>query len=161
MHFAMVSPTQGDSEFVADLTSKRRGLRKAQVVSIGRTTAAHQTRFFGNCLDVVTVANAPRRWQTQHGFDDGGALPLSASDLQVMALHPHSLALRAAPGRHSRCNRHRLEVKYSLRRALEDPTLPLAPRSLGRLIQLPIGRAMHPMRPSQAGAWNLANCFAG
>ena len=48
----MVSPTQGDSEFVADLTSKRRGLRKAQVVSIGRTTAAHQTRFFGNCLDV-------------------------------------------------------------------------------------------------------------
>jgi hypothetical protein len=48
MRFAMVSSTQRDRKFVADLTAKRRRPRKSQVVGIGRTTAAHQTGLFGD-----------------------------------------------------------------------------------------------------------------
>ena len=44
MHLTVMSPAQRNSKFIADLTAKRRGLRKAQVVGIGRTTTAHQTR---------------------------------------------------------------------------------------------------------------------
>ena len=56
----MVPATEWDSELIADLTPKRRGLRKAEVVGVGRTTAAHQARLFGNRFDMFTVTNATR-----------------------------------------------------------------------------------------------------
>jgi hypothetical protein len=48
MHFAMMSAAERDRKLIADLAAKRSPLRKAQVMGIGRTTAADQTRLFGN-----------------------------------------------------------------------------------------------------------------
>jgi hypothetical protein len=81
MHLTVMSPAQRDSKFIADLAAKRRGLRKAQVVGIGRTTTAHQTRLFGNGLDMFTVAEATRRRQAQQGLIDRGPALFFASML--------------------------------------------------------------------------------
>src|SRR5262249_20103806 len=77
------------------------------------------------------------------------------------ALHPQPPVSRAAPGRRSQRARHRLEVKYSLRRTPEGPKLLLVPPSLNRLARSAIGRAEPPTRPDQAVARGLAGCFAG
>jgi hypothetical protein len=80
MDFAMMSPTQWDRVLIADLAAKRLRLRKSQMVSISGSSAANQTRLFGNWLDVVTVANPTWRRQCQYAFvDSGGAALLLAS----------------------------------------------------------------------------------
>jgi hypothetical protein len=48
MRFAVVSSAKGHSELVADLAAECRRLGKAQVVGIGRTTTADETRLLGN-----------------------------------------------------------------------------------------------------------------
>src|SRR5262249_397465 len=61
--------------------------------------------------------------------------------LQMVPLQPHSPILTAASGRRSQRARNRLEAKYSLRAAPEDPKLLLLPPSLDRLAQSPTGHA--------------------
>ena len=46
--FAVVSPTQGDGEFIADLASKRSALGKSQVMGVRRLPPANQTGVFGD-----------------------------------------------------------------------------------------------------------------
>jgi hypothetical protein len=58
MHLAVMSPAQWDSKFIADLAAKRGGLRKAQVMSIGGTPAAHQTSLLDHRFDMLAIANA-------------------------------------------------------------------------------------------------------
>ena len=58
MKLAVMSPTQRHGELVADLAAKRPGLGKAQMVSIGRGTATHQTRLGGYEFAVLLVAQA-------------------------------------------------------------------------------------------------------
>jgi hypothetical protein len=41
MHLAVVSAAERHRKFIADFATKRRQLRKTQVMSIGRTTAAN------------------------------------------------------------------------------------------------------------------------
>src|SRR5215469_2834603 len=48
MDFAMMSPAQWYTKFIADLTPQCRGLRKSQVVCISGTAAADQARLLGN-----------------------------------------------------------------------------------------------------------------
>jgi hypothetical protein len=60
MHFAMMSSTQGDSEFIADLAAECPALRESQVVGITRLATTNQTRLFGHMSDVFAVANPAR-----------------------------------------------------------------------------------------------------
>jgi hypothetical protein len=62
MDFAMVSATEGDGELIADLASKRQGLRKSEMVGIGKTSSADETSLLGNRFDMFTVANSTGRW---------------------------------------------------------------------------------------------------
>jgi hypothetical protein len=61
MHLAVMSPAQWDSKFIADLAAQRRGLRKSQVMGIGRLTAADQTNLLGHRFNVLAIANAALR----------------------------------------------------------------------------------------------------
>jgi len=58
MHLAVMSPAQWDSKFIADLASKRRRLRKSQVMSIGWTPAADQASLLGYRFHMLAIANA-------------------------------------------------------------------------------------------------------
>src|SRR6516162_3561207 len=98
-------------------------------------------------------------------MDVGGFVPVVCVDLGHQAQTGSAPvgatgSLATSHRRRSQRARHRLEVKYSLRRAPEDPKLLLVPPSLNRLFQSPIGRATQPTRPGQVVAWNLAGCFA-
>src|SRR5262249_6262504 len=48
MNLTMMSPTEWNSELIADLATERPRLRKAQVVSIRRMPPADQARLLGN-----------------------------------------------------------------------------------------------------------------
>lgn len=58
VQLAMVGPTQGDREFITDLTAKRPRLSKTQMMGIGWGAAAHQARLGGYEFAVITVAQA-------------------------------------------------------------------------------------------------------
>jgi hypothetical protein len=80
MNLAVMAPAQRYGELITDLAAKRRRLRKSQMVSISRTSAADQTWLFGNCFDMLAVANPPRRRQRQYTFvHDRGSVPLFTS----------------------------------------------------------------------------------
>ena len=66
MDLAMVTAAQRYCKFVADLASQRPRLRKAQVMSVGRSPAANQTRLLSHCFDVLPIANATRLGQSEY-----------------------------------------------------------------------------------------------
>jgi hypothetical protein len=48
MDLAVMSPAKRNRKLIADLAAKRRRLRKSQMVSISRSSAANQTRLLGD-----------------------------------------------------------------------------------------------------------------
>ena len=56
----MMAAAQRDDEFVAHLAPERTMLCKPQMMGIGWSAAANQTRLFGHEFDVVLVAKAAR-----------------------------------------------------------------------------------------------------
>jgi len=60
MDLTVMSSTQGDSKFIADLAAECPALRKSQVVRIGRLATTNQTRLLGHKSDVLAVANTAR-----------------------------------------------------------------------------------------------------
>lgn len=60
MHLAVMSSAQGDSKFVTDLAAKRRRLRKAQVMGVGRAATANETRLLGDGFDMLPIAESTR-----------------------------------------------------------------------------------------------------
>src|ERR1700730_17805572 len=70
MDFAMMSPTQGHSELIADLSAKCPAVRETQVVGIAGLATANQTRLFGHMSDMLAVANPARLGQGQHALID-------------------------------------------------------------------------------------------
>ena len=66
MHFAMMSPAERDSEFVADLAAECTRLRKAQMVWIGWPPAADQARLLNHMPDMIAVTNAARFGEDKH-----------------------------------------------------------------------------------------------
>ena len=58
MHFAVMSPAKWDSKLITDLTTKHRGLRKLQVMGVGRTPAADQASLLGHRFDMLAIAHA-------------------------------------------------------------------------------------------------------
>ena len=70
MNFAMMSAAQGYREFVAHLCALVRGLRKAQVMSVGGRAAANQTRLLGDEFHVLPVAKAAWLGKWQKAFVD-------------------------------------------------------------------------------------------
>ena len=66
----MVAPTQRHRELVTDLAPESRGLREAQVVSVGGASPTDETGLLGNVPDVIAVANAARLRQAQPALID-------------------------------------------------------------------------------------------
>jgi hypothetical protein len=60
MDFAVMSTAQGDRELVTHLASKRSALCKSEVVRIGWTPAANQTRMSCDELHVLSIADSSR-----------------------------------------------------------------------------------------------------
>ena len=58
VQLAMVSPTQGDGEFITDFAAECPRLSKTQMMRIGWGAAAHQARLGGYKFAVITVAQA-------------------------------------------------------------------------------------------------------
>jgi len=71
----MVPPTQRHRELIADLAPQRPGLRKAQVVGVGRAATANEAWLLSNRFDMLPIANATRRRQSQYSFVDTYCLP--------------------------------------------------------------------------------------
>jgi hypothetical protein len=70
VELAMVSAAKRDGELVADLTSKRTGLCKAQVMGIARFSATDQTRLIGDISDMLAVARPSRLGKRQPALVD-------------------------------------------------------------------------------------------
>jgi hypothetical protein len=70
MNRAMMDPTQGDDEFVADLPAEGTRLCKAQVVWIGMFSPANQTRLLGDEPQMFLVAMATRFGNRKHTLVD-------------------------------------------------------------------------------------------
>src|SRR4051812_11680282 len=70
MKLAMVSPTERNCKFVAYFAAECSGLRKTQVMSIGRSTSANQTRLFRDESQVILVAETTRFRNGEHAFVD-------------------------------------------------------------------------------------------
>jgi hypothetical protein len=66
--FAMVTATERNSEFVADLSCRCPLLRKTKMMGVRGTPAAYQTRLLRHKLDVFAIANAARFRQLQQAF---------------------------------------------------------------------------------------------
>ena len=57
MHLAVMSPAQWDGKFITNLTTKHRGLRKSQVMSVRGTPATDQASVLGHGFEMLAVAN--------------------------------------------------------------------------------------------------------
>ena len=60
MELAMVPATKRNRELVADFAAKGAFLREAQMVSVRRCAAAHQTSIAHHRADVLAITNATR-----------------------------------------------------------------------------------------------------
>ena len=60
MKFTMMSTAQGHGELITHLSSKCSALCKSEVVRIGRTPAANQTRLSRDEYYVLSIANSTR-----------------------------------------------------------------------------------------------------
>jgi len=70
MDLAMMASTQGDSELIADLASKRPVLREVQMMVIRWETAANEASLLGYVPNIIAVANPARLRQRQHALVD-------------------------------------------------------------------------------------------
>src|SRR5271169_2343539 len=70
MDLTVMSTTQRHGELIADLAPERPALREAQMVGVRGASTAYQTWLFGNKLEMVLVANAPRLRVDQPAFVD-------------------------------------------------------------------------------------------
>jgi hypothetical protein len=62
MNFAVVTPAERDGELVADFSSKRAALGKAEVVSVAGVPAADQARLLRDVTEVVAIADPSRHF---------------------------------------------------------------------------------------------------
>jgi hypothetical protein len=65
-----MDPTQGDSEFVADLSAERARLHEAKMVGIGGLSPTHKACLLGNESEMLFVAVAPRLVERKGAFVD-------------------------------------------------------------------------------------------
>jgi hypothetical protein len=79
MELAMMAAAERHSEFIADLTAKRRRLRESEMVGICWASATNEASPFGDELDMLAVANATRPRQNQHAFVDSSGSSSLAS----------------------------------------------------------------------------------
>jgi hypothetical protein len=70
MDLTMMRAAERDGELVADFTTECTRLREAQMVWIGRPTAANQARLFHDMPDVVAVAKATSLRKGERTFFD-------------------------------------------------------------------------------------------
>ena len=70
VQFAVMSTAERHGELVADLAAERPALRKAQVMGVGRFTAADQTRLLRHKAHMVAIADAPRLGMGENGLID-------------------------------------------------------------------------------------------
>ena len=70
MHLAMMSSTQRDSEFIADLAAESPGLRKAQMMRVTGLATANQARLLGHMADMIAVADPARLGKEQRALID-------------------------------------------------------------------------------------------
>jgi hypothetical protein len=61
MNFAVMPAAERNRELITDPSSERAALSKSQVVRIGRTPAANQTRMSCDELHVLSIADSSRR----------------------------------------------------------------------------------------------------
>jgi hypothetical protein len=73
MNFAVVTATERDGEFIANLAAKRATLRRSKMMGIGGTAAADKARLLGNRFNMLPVANPARRRQGQYGLVDNSS----------------------------------------------------------------------------------------
>src|SRR5262249_18009345 len=66
----MMSATERDREFIADLAAERTGLGKSEVVWVRGLAAAHETRLLGDVAKVLPVAIATRRCNREDALID-------------------------------------------------------------------------------------------
>jgi hypothetical protein len=70
VNVAMMSPAERDGEFVADFETEGSGLRKPQVMRIGRLAVADQTGLRGNKPQMGFVAKTPGLGNGQNALVD-------------------------------------------------------------------------------------------
>ena len=77
MQLTMMTAAERHGELVADLPAERPALGKAQVMGVGRFTAADQTSLLRDKAHMVAIANAPRLGMGENRFIDRLAAGLS------------------------------------------------------------------------------------
>ena len=70
MYLAMVSSTQGNGVLIADLAPEGPTLGKPEVVGIGGSATANETRVPGDRFDVISITNPAGLRQCQRAFID-------------------------------------------------------------------------------------------
>ena len=70
MHRAVMSATEWDREFIADLAAEGTGLRESEVVRVSRLAAAQETRLLGDVAQVLPVAITTRRSDREDALVD-------------------------------------------------------------------------------------------
>ena len=70
MDLAVVAATQGDGELVADLTGECSALGKSEMVGIGGSATANETRVLGNKSHMNAVTYPARLRQGRHALID-------------------------------------------------------------------------------------------
>jgi hypothetical protein len=70
VNFVMMRSAHGDGKLVADLASKRSQLRKSQMMRIGRSSAADETRLPSDELEMLFVSDPARLRECEHALID-------------------------------------------------------------------------------------------
>ena len=70
MQLAVMATAERHGELVADLAAERPALGKAQVMGVGRFTAADQTSLLRHKAHMVAIADAPRLGMRENRFVD-------------------------------------------------------------------------------------------
>jgi hypothetical protein len=72
----MMDPTQGDNEFVADLSAERARLHEAKMVGIGGLSPAHEACLLGDDSEMLLIAVTRRLGNRKGAFVDTPCLEL-------------------------------------------------------------------------------------
>src|SRR6516164_361575 len=78
MHLAMMTTAERDRELVTNFSAQSRELSKTEMMRIGGTATANQTRLLGDRFHMIPVANSTGHRQRQHRFIDTSC-PISPS----------------------------------------------------------------------------------
>jgi hypothetical protein len=70
MHLAMVRATERNRELVADLASKRSGLREAQMMRVGWSATANKTGLPDDVPDVIAISDTTRFGERKDALTD-------------------------------------------------------------------------------------------